>query len=87
MRKILLLLLAVACLGMTYGCSHITPITSIEGVKVYSSFEERIPGKFAIVVNANESDLNRYVQPSSFACSAWSYPLVFYSSFKDSIIK
>jgi hypothetical protein len=72
-------------MGMT-GCTHRTPINSVGSVTVYTTFENKIPGKFAIIVGTASESLDRTVEPASHICSGWSYPLEFTSSFATSMV-
>lgn len=55
------------------GCSYAVKPVSAPAVNVYSSYEDKIPGKWVVVV-ADTSDLVREIKPSGFTCSAHKYP-------------
>jgi hypothetical protein len=85
MSRLFLILICLLA-ATSIGCTHMTPIKSVENVTVYSTFEDKIPGKFAIIVEQARDSLDRTVEPASHLCGGWSYPLEFTSSFTTSLV-
>ena len=56
------------------NCSYKVPTKTSPAVNVYSSYDDKIPAKFAVVVDSN-CEVQRDVSPSSYVCSAHSYPI------------
>lgn len=83
MKKLVIALALV--LGCASGCTYKAPVDSIKGVNVYSAYEEKIPGNFAVIVNTDESLFNKTVSPSSYQCGAHDFDLEFASSFAASV--
>ena len=67
------------------GCTYKAPVDSIKNVNVYSAYEEKIPGNFAIIVNNDEGLFNKTVSPSSYQCGAHDFSMTFADSFVSSI--
>lgn len=85
MRKLFLALaMVVMCGGMT-GCGYKTTVNTISGINVYSSYEEKIPGRFALVVDSQPDLLTKKVKASSFTCSAHNFPVELSNTFEASI--
>ena len=81
--------LALVCLAMVMtlgsGCTYKAPVDSIKNVNVYSAYEEKIHGNFAIIVNNDEGLFNKTVSPSSYQCGAHDFSITFADSFVSSI--
>lgn len=85
MKKLVLTFVLVLVLGCASGCTYKAPVDSIKGVNVYSAYEEKIPGNFAVIVNTDESLFNKTVSPSSYQCGAHDFDLEFANSFTASV--
>ena len=84
-KKIILMLpILVMCIGIT-GCGYITTVNTVSGINVYSSYEEKIPGRFALVVDSQPELLTKKVKASSFTCSAHNFPIALSNTFESSI--
>lgn len=86
MRKSLLLATVALVMALGAGCSYKTPVNTVQSVNVYSSYDEKIPGKFAVIINADTNLLDKTVSPSSFTCAAHKFPISLTDSFTSSII-
>ena len=85
MRKLIVALaVVVMCGGMT-GCGYKTTVNTVSGINVYSSYEEKIPGRFALVVDSQPELLTKKVKASSFTCSAHNFPVALSNTFESSI--
>lgn len=73
-----------AALGIS-ACSYDVPTTASPAFDVYSNYRDKIPGRFALFVDANS--FAREVKPTGQICSANSYPLNANASFKQSTIQ
>lgn len=82
--KKLIIALTLVCATAT-GCTYKAPVDSIKSVNVYSAYEEKVPGNFAIIVETDESLFNKTVSPSSYQCGAHDFDLEFASSFVASV--
>lgn len=71
-----------AALGIS-ACSYNVPTTASPAFDVYSNYRDKIPGSFALYVDANS--FAREVKPTGQICSANSYPLNANISFKQSV--
>ena len=70
----------LACLG---GCAYDAKPISTGAVNVVAAYSEKIPGKFALVVEPGE--LNKIIRPRGVNCSAHSYALNLGESFRSSV--
>lgn len=84
MKNLRLLLLLALCL-CAFGCTYQTPVNTISGINTYSAYDAKIPGRYALVVDANPAILDITVSPLSFTGSALDFPISLSQSFKTSI--
>ena len=80
MKKSLFSTLVLALLVIT-GCSYNANVGTVKNVNVYSAYEQKIPGTFALIINADRSMLNPTIKASSYACSFHKYPMTFDDGF------
>jgi len=66
-------IIALALTAMS-ACSYNVQPTSAPAVNVYSSYDEKIPGNWAVVIDEDTTVINREISPSSYVCSAHNYP-------------
>jgi hypothetical protein len=66
------------------ACAYEVPITASPAFDVYSNYRDKIPGRFALFIDA--SSFAREVKPTGHICSANSYPLNANASFKQSAV-
>jgi hypothetical protein len=58
-----------------FGCSYPVATKIAPAVNIYSSYEEKIPGKVVLVINDNVKNIHIDVKPSSHICSAHTFPI------------
>lgn len=71
--------LAVVALS---GCQYTAEPMAIGSFNVYSSYDDKVPGKFLLYVDG--AQLNKDVKPSNLNCAAHTYPLHLADSFASS---
>lgn len=76
------LLAMVLCLS---GCAYNVQPAATKAVNIYSSYENKVPGKWVIVFELGVRDLSRDVKPASYVCSAHHYPVQFGDSLAISL--
>ncbi len=57
------------------GCAYNVTPTTAPAVNIYSSYERKIPGKWAVVLDESVRTIHRDVKPATYICSAHSYPI------------
>ncbi|MGI9297334.1 MAG: hypothetical protein ACR2QC_05465 [Gammaproteobacteria bacterium] len=77
--KIAILTIAAALLS---GCAYQAIPDVNPAVSVYQSYGDKVPGRFALYVNADE--MEDTIKPSGYACSSHSYPVDARSQFVTS---
>lgn len=85
MKQFGLGLALVLVMALGAGCSYKTPVNTVHGVNVYSSYEDKIPGRFALIINADRSLFDKTISSTSFTCSAHKFPISLTDSFISSI--
>jgi len=65
------------------ACARNVEVMSAPNLNVYTSYADKMPGKWALFVQA--SSLRRDVHTDGFQCAAYNYPLNLESSFKESV--
>lgn len=70
----LLLILVTATLVLT-GCSYKVAPQVSPAVNTYSSYDDKVPGKFYLVLDSSLRNIQREVTPGSDLCSAHSFPV------------
>ena len=73
--------LAAASLG---ACSYQVPTMSAPQLDVYSNYQDRVPGKWALVVE--DDAFKKDIHAEGLNCAAHNYPLDLTSSFKQSAV-
>lgn len=68
------------------GCAYQAPVSVSAAYDVYSSYEERVPGRWAIFVDGSDFK-DSDVKPSSYQCSAHTYPIDSADAFEKSTVK
>lgn len=67
------------------GCQYKAEPLSVAAYNVYSSYGEKLPGKYLLYVDA--ATLNKSIKPSDLNCAAHTYPLDLRSGFSGSVRK
>ncbi|MBR5881942.1 MAG: hypothetical protein IKY97_00455 [Mailhella sp.] len=76
MKKYFLLTLCLMAL-LASGCARTyqAPMESVQNVNVYSSYDGKIKGSFDIIINIDPQLAAKDVKPSSYICSAHTFPI------------
>ena len=74
----------VICLG---GCAYAVKPVSMPAVNIYSSYDDKIPGTWFIVPDKDIQDIDREISPSSYLCSAHTYPVQIGSALAISVTR
>lgn len=80
-RGVFVALLSVA----TAGCAYNVQPSATKAVNIYSSYENKIPGKWILVLDPSIKDVSRDVKPATYICSAHHYPVQFGESLAVSL--
>lgn len=67
------------------GCAYNVQPASTKAVNIYSSYENKIPGKWILVMDPSVRQVSRDVKPSTYICSAHHYPVNFGDSLAVSL--
>lgn len=70
---------------MLAGCQHEAKPLSVASYNVYSSYSDKLPGRYLLYVEGGK--LNKDIKPSDFNCAAWTYPLKLADGFSGSVAK
>ncbi|MDP3852627.1 hypothetical protein [Phenylobacterium sp.] len=81
----LLNLAAIAAISVSLGgCAYNAPVGVSPNLNVYSSYGEKVPGRFALFVDSEA--FNTTVRPTGLNCAAHSFPLDLRQSFEASTV-
>lgn len=72
MNQVKLLLLFATTLT---GCSYNVQPVSTKALNIYSAYENKVPGRYALVLDDSIRNVNREIAPVSYVCSAHRYPI------------
>jgi len=67
------------------GCAYNVQPAPVAVVNVQASYDTKIGGNWALVLDESLSSVNRQVKPASFVCSAHSFPVVLGDSLPSSL--
>jgi hypothetical protein len=67
--------LVIGLASLASGCAYNVQPVSTKAINIYSSYESKVPGKFAVVLDDSIRNVNREVKPVSHVCSAHTYPI------------
>ena len=67
------------------GCTYKTSVDIVKNVNIYSCYEEKIPGNFALIIDNEESIMDVEISPSTRTCWTDTYKIYFYNTFNNSI--
>lgn len=84
MTKVHGLGLAAVALVIT-GCAYNAPVAVAPNLNVYSSYSEKLQGRYALVVESEA--YNQTVRPTGYQCSAHTFPLDMQEAFRQSVIQ
>ena len=57
------------------GCSYAVKPVSMPAMNIYSSYDEKIPGTWVVVIDQDMENISREIRTSSYVCSAHKYPI------------
>lgn len=66
-------LLAIAIIGS--GCAYQVPAVRVSAPNIYSTYDNKISGNYALVLDDSVTNISREIKASSHVCSAHTYPL------------
>ena len=88
MRHVLSSAIVLGLVGTVLsGCSFKAAPSVAPAVNVYSTYDEKLPGKYALTIELGRADLDRTIDPSGYMCSAHDYPVELSGTLRQSIIK
>lgn len=64
----------LVALGLT-GCAYQVQPVQVTALNIYSIHDDKIPGRFALVIDPTMRQISRDIKPSSHMCSAHTFPL------------
>lgn len=57
------------------GCSYNVQPVSTKALNIYSAYENKVPGTYALVMDNSVRIVNKELAPASYVCSAHRYPI------------
>lgn len=63
------------CLLFFSGCAYKVNPTSMAALQIYSSYDEKIPGTWILLIDDSAKNVTREISTSSYVCSAHKYPI------------
>jgi hypothetical protein len=57
------------------SCAYNVQPVSTKAVNLYSAYEDKIPGNYALIIDNSVRNVNREIAPVSYVCSAHRYPI------------
>lgn len=79
------IIMVAALASITAACQYKAEPMSVGAYNVYSSYGDKLPGKYLLYVDA--SALKKAIKPSDMNCAAHTYPLDLTSGFTGSVRK
>jgi hypothetical protein len=76
---------ASVALAALAGCQYKAEPMSVGAYNVYSSYGDKLPGKYLLYIDA--SSLKKAIKPSDINCAAYTYPLDLATGFTGSVRK
>jgi hypothetical protein len=67
------------------GCAYNAPVGAAPNLNVYSSYEEKLPGRYALFVDGEA--YSQTVHATGYQCSAHTFPLDMKEAFRQSVIQ
>ena len=77
--------LIICLVGLVSGCTYNVQPVSTKPNNIYSSYESKVPGNFAIVFDDSIKNVNREIKPVSYLCGAYTYPITLGDSIAVSV--
>lgn len=69
---------------MLSGCAYNAPVTVSPNLNVYSSYGNRLPGTYALFIDAEA--FSQKVHPTGINCAAHNFPLDMQDTFRQSVV-
>jgi hypothetical protein len=85
MNMFLRAIASFALLSLSVGCAYNAPIDIAPSYNVYSNYDDKMSGKFALTVDASE--MTKEIKPDGLGCSAHTFPVDGASAFETSVLK
>jgi hypothetical protein len=85
--KLAYVFLGMLCVAFTSGCAYKAVPMAAPAVNIVTNFDNKVPGKWALVFSEDISQARKEVKPSSFTCSAHTYPIDAGQAFESSLRK
>jgi len=57
------------------SCAYNVQPVSTKAINIYSAYETKIPGAYALIIDDSVRNVNREIAPVSYVCSAHRYPI------------
>lgn len=57
------------------GCAYNVQPQVSAATNIYSSYSEKIPGRYVVVIDSSMNDIHRDIKASSYVCSGPTYPI------------
>lgn len=73
MKKTLLVTTAIA--WALSGCAYSVKPHAMPPIDIYSSYDEKIPGTWLVLIDGDIKNISRQIRASSYVCSAHTYPI------------
>jgi len=70
MKIFIIVLILMVC-----GCSYSVQPVSTKALNIYSAYDNKVPGKYAVILDDSIRVVNREIAPASYVCSAHRYPI------------
>ena len=86
MKRLTAYFFLVAIISLFSGCAYNVQPEVSAATNVYSSYNGKVPGRYVVVIDGSMNDMHRTVKPSSYVCSADSYPVDTSNVFAASIM-
>lgn len=78
-------LVIVGIAGLVSGCAYNVQPVSTKAINIYSSYDSKVPGQYAVVLDDSIRHVNREIKPVSHVCSAHTYPIALGESIAISV--
>ena len=76
----------IAIVGVALaGCAYNAPVPVAANLNVYSSYGEKLPGRYALYVETEA--FNQTVRPTGYQCAAYHFPVDMKESFRQSVVQ
>ena len=86
MRRGIISLIGALVVLMGTGCSYKASVPAVDVANIYTSYEEKVPGTVALVVDAQEDVFDRTIKPNTYTLGAHKYPIAAATAFKTSVM-